>query len=196
MHAAFASPSPIRVGSYAPLARPARGRSRSVAVRSARRDAPAAESDKRHRREAKHPVPRRDALLGAAAGVFGIAAGLAVDPRAALAAQPPPTPDASNSKYIQGLLAKTEANKDLRQVELQNKNCLRQSRMGVGDCAGLPEEELVAAMDESVKRMQARKAKEAEEERKLAEQVEAYERAEAEKAATAATAAAAAAVEE
>ena len=134
-------------------------------------------------------------MLGAAAGVFGIAAGLAVDPRAALAAQPPPTPDASNSKYIQGLLAKTEANKDLRQVELQNKNCLRQSQMGVGDCAGLPEEELVAAMDESVKRLQARKAKDAEEERKLAEQVEAYERAEAEKSATPA-APAAPAVEE
>ena len=90
------------------------------------------------------------------------------------------------------MLAKTEANKDLRRVELQNKNCLRQSRLGVGDCAGLPEEELVAAMDESVKRLQARKAKEAEEERKLAEQVEAYERAEAEKAAAAATTAAAA----
>ena len=163
-----------------------------IVVRSAHRDAPAAVSDKRHRRDTKHPVTRRDTLLSAAAGVLGIAAELAVNPQAALAAQPPPTPDASNSKYIQGLLAKTEANRDLRQVELQNKNCLRQSQMGIGDCAGLPEEELVAAMDESVKRMQARKAKDAEEERKLAEQVEAYERAEAEKAAAAATTAAAA----
>lgn len=186
MHAAFVSPSPIRVGPRARVARPARGRSRSIALCSA------AEPDTRHRRVAKPPVTRRDALLGAAAGVLGIAGGLAIDPPAAFAAPPPPTPDASNSEYIQGLLAKTEANRDLRQVELQNKNCLRQSQMGVGDCAGLPEEELVAAMDESVKRLQARKAREAEEERKLAEQVEAYERAEAEKAA----AAAAAAVEE
>ena len=186
MHAAFASPSPIRVGSHAPLARPARGRSRSVVVRSAHRHAPAAESGKRQRREAKHLVTRRDALLGAAAGGLGIAVELAVNPHVALAAQPPPTPDASNSKYIQGLLAKTEANRDLRQVELQNKNCLRQSQMGIGDCAGLPEEELVAAMDESVKRMRARKEREAEEERELAEQVKAYERAEAEKAAAAA----------
>ena len=185
MHAAFVSPSPIRVGPRARVARPARGRSRSIALCSA------AEPDTRHRRVAKPPVTRRDALLGAA-GVLGIAGGLAIDPPAAFAAPPPPTPDASTSKYIQGLLAKTEANRDLRQVELQNKNCLRQSQMGVGDCAGLPEEELVAAMDESVKRLQARKAREAEEERKLAEQVEAYERAEAEKAA----AAAAAAVEE
>ena len=183
MHAVSASPPPTPVGARSSLTRPARGRSRSVVVRSAHRHAPAAESGKRQRREAKHLVTRRDALLGAAAGGLGIAVELAVNPHVALAAQPPPTPDASNSKYIQGLLAKTEANRDLRQVELQNKNCLRQSQMGIGDCAGLPEEELVAAMDESVKRMRARKEREAEEERELAEQVKAYERAEAEKAA-------------
>ena len=62
------------------------------------------------------------------------------------------------------LLAKTEANREVRAVELANKNCLRQSQMGVGDCAGLPEDELRAAMARSVEKLEARRAREAAEE--------------------------------
>ena len=45
-----------------------------------------------------------------------------------------------------------------RLIEQQNSNCLKQSRMGIGDCAGLPEEELKAAMDESLRRLERRQA--------------------------------------
>ena len=44
---------------------------------------------------------------------------------------------------------------------MANKNCLRQSAMGVGDCAGLPEDELKAAMEESARRLEARRARDA-----------------------------------
>lgn len=164
-------PTPTRVGKRARVARPARLRARAVAVSGG------AASDRlptTSRPSAVH-ASRRDALLGASATVLGLAATTIGFPSTAHAVEPPPTPDASTSKYIQNLLAKTEANKDVRAVELQNKNCLRQSRLGVGDCAGLSEEELVKAMDESVKKLQAKKVKEAEERRILAAQVEAYE---------------------
>ena len=151
----------------------------------------------------------------------GLAAVWAWTTPRAEAAAPPPTPDASNSAYIQSLLAKTEANKDRcvvgtfvasilffpsspystsasghslhenhspappaftphllssslhhsilplspgvvrprrRALEQQNKYCLRQSQMGVGDCAGLPEEDLKMAMDESLVRFERKKA--------------------------------------
>ena len=64
-------------------------------------------------------------------------------------------------------------------MELANKNCLRQSRMGVGDCAGLPEDELRAAMARSVEKLEARRAREAAEEAELAAQVRALDEAEA-----------------
>ncbi|EEH55929.1 uncharacterized protein MICPUCDRAFT_71054 [Micromonas pusilla CCMP1545] len=64
-------------------------------------------------------------------------ASLLASPLAARAVEPPTTPDASSSPYIRSLLAKSEANRELRELELQNKNCLRQSDMGIGDCAGL-----------------------------------------------------------
>ena len=137
---------------HTPLARPARGRSRSVAIRSARRDAPAAESDKRHRREAKHPVPSPRRVASPTQELYGIAAGLAVDPRAALGLGSglPPPPDASNTFYIQGLLAKTEANKDLRQVGAFENAPACGSRRSRHPRRLRPygEEEPVAAMDE------------------------------------------------
>ena len=64
-------------------------------------------------------------------------------------------------------------------MELANKNCLRQSQMGVGDCAGLPEDELRAAMARSVEKLEARRAREAAEEAELAAQVRALDEAEA-----------------
>ena len=67
----------------------------------------------------------------------------------------------------------------MRAAELANKNCLRQSQMGVGDCAGLPEDELRAAMARSVEKLEARRAREAAEEAELAAQVRALDEAEA-----------------
>lgn len=51
---------------------------------------------------------RRGTLL---AGIAGVVVGAGAPPRAH-AVEPPTTPDASSSAYIQGLLANTEANKD------------------------------------------------------------------------------------
>ena len=57
---------------------------------------------------------------------------------------PPPELNSDGNSYIQGLLAKTEANKEIRKLESESSNCLKQSRMGIGDCAGLPESELLS----------------------------------------------------
>lgn len=118
---------------------------------------------------------RRAALVAAGVAAFALA------PTPARAVAPPPTPDASNSAYIRGLLAKSEANRDVRAAEMANKNCLRQSAMGIGDCAGLPEDELKAAMEESARRLETRRARDEAEAAERAAQVEAYE---AEQAAT------------
>jgi hypothetical protein len=50
-------------------------------------------------------------LFAGVASAVAVAVGVTT-PLAALAAEPPPTPDASSSAYIQKLLAQTEANKD------------------------------------------------------------------------------------
>ena len=47
--------------------------------------------------------------------------------------------------------------------------------MGIGDCAGLPEDDLKKAMEVSKQKMEQRLIKDREEEKKLAEQVAAYE---------------------
>ena len=82
-------------------------------------------------------------------------------PLGGVASPPPPELNSGSNSYIQGLLAKTEANKELRKVEMENSNCLKQSRLGIGDCAGLPEEELRAAMELSKRRVEAKIAAEA-----------------------------------
>lgn len=79
---------------------------------------------RRHRRA--HVVARVDSQEDAAAssmspsssrrgtlfaGMAGVVVGVGAPPRAR-AVEPPATPDASNSAYIQKLLANTEANKD------------------------------------------------------------------------------------
>jgi hypothetical protein len=74
---------------------------------------------------------------------------------------PPPELNSEGNSYIQGLLAKTEANKEIRKVEMESSNCLKQSRLGIGDCAGLPESELRAAIELSKQRVEARMAAEA-----------------------------------
>ena len=74
---------------------------------------------------------------------------------------PPPELNSEGNSYIQGLLAKTEANKEIRKLEIESSNCLKQSRLGIGDCAGLPESELRAAIELSKQRVEARMAAEA-----------------------------------
>ena len=54
------------------------------------------------------------------------------------------------SPLIKALLEQTEENKALRKLQLETKYCLRQSQMGVGDCADIDEE--------SIKRIQKERA--------------------------------------
>lgn len=111
-----------------------------------------------------HPDARERTTALPIAGVVAAITVALVSPALALggvASPPPPELNSGSNSYIQGLLAKTEANKELRKVEMENSNCLKQSRLGIGDCAGLPEEELRAAMELSKRRVEARIAAEA-----------------------------------
>ena len=58
--------------------------------------------------------------------------------------------DEFQSPLIKALLEQTEENKALRKLQLETKYCLRQSQMGVGDCADIDEE--------SIKRIQKERA--------------------------------------
>ena len=58
--------------------------------------------------------------------------------------------EAFQSPLIKALLEQTEENKALRKLQLETKYCLRQSQMGVGDCADIDEE--------SIKRIQKERA--------------------------------------
>ena len=112
-----------------------------------------------------HPDARERTTAMPIAGVVAAVSVALASPALALGgvASPPRPPElnSGSNSYIQGLLAKTEANKELRKVEMENSNCLKQSRLGIGDCAGLPEEELRAAMELSKRRVAARLAAEA-----------------------------------
>ena len=103
--------------------------------------------------------------LKIAGGIAALSVSLADSPALALGplvtSPPPPELNSDGNSYIQGLLAKTEANKEIRKLESESSNCLKQSRMGIGDCAGLPESELRAAMELSKARLEARMAAEA-----------------------------------
>jgi len=67
---------------------------------------------------------------------------------------PPPT---TTSPYVAELLRRTEANRDARRVELQNKYCARQASIGVGDCAGIEPEDLKRAFTESERALDAKR---------------------------------------
>jgi hypothetical protein len=44
--------------------------------------------------------------------------------------------------YHPSLMLRPSLKQHRRELEMQNKNCKRQAEMGIGDCAGLPEEDL------------------------------------------------------
>ena len=43
---------------------------------------------------------------------------------------------------METLLKRTEENKELRKLQLETKYCLRQSKLGVGDCADIDQESI------------------------------------------------------
>ena len=79
---------------------------------------------------------------------------IAMMPGVSIAAQEPET---TTSPYIAELLRRTEANRDARRAELQNKYCARQASIGVGDCAGIDPEDLKRAFAESERALDAKR---------------------------------------
>ena len=151
MHA-LTSPADVRIA-RAPRARAVR---RVLATGTRSGPGPEPKGSKR----TDHP-----ALAPIVGGIAALSVSLAASPALAfglgVTSPPPPELNSEGNSYIQGLLAKTEANKEIRKVEMESSNCLKQSRMGIGDCAGLPESELRAAMELSKARLEARMAAEA-----------------------------------
>ena len=155
MHA-LTSPADVRIA-RAPRARAVR---RASTVLATARSGPEPKGSK----PIDHPafLATKTALAG---GIAALSVSLAASPALALGfgvtSPPPPELNSDGNSYIQGLLAKTEANKEIRKVEMESSNCLKQSRLGIGDCAGLPESELRAAIELSKARVEARMAAEA-----------------------------------
>ena len=90
----------------------------------------------------------------AVGGVFMLGLG----PAAAAAAAAPERELSKESPLVAELLRRSEANAEARKAELQNKNCVKLARMGVGDCAGLPDDTLDAFVAESERRIEAKRA--------------------------------------
>ena len=155
MHA-LTSPADVRIA-RAPRARAVR---RASTVLATARSGPEPKGSK----PIDHPafLATKTALAG---GIAALSVSLAASPALAfglgVTSPPPPELNSEGNSYIQGLLAKTEANKEIRKVEMESSNCLKQSRLGIGDCAGLPESELRAAIELSKARVEARMAAEA-----------------------------------
>ena len=155
MHA-LTSPADVRIA-RAPRARAVR---RASTVLATARSGPEPKGSK----PIDHPafLATKTALAG---GIAALSVSLAASPALAfglgVTSPPPPELNSEGNSYIQGLLAKTEANKEIRKVEMESSNCLKQSRLGIGDCAGLPESELRAAIELSKARVEARMATEA-----------------------------------
>jgi hypothetical protein len=63
-----------------------------------------------------------------------------------------------DSPMVAEMLRRTEANKELHAIELQNKYCARQAAIGVGDCAGVDTEDLREMMVESKRAVEVKAA--------------------------------------
>ena len=87
-----------------------------------------------------------------------IAAGAAVASALACVTTMSARADVGDSPMVAEMLRRTEANKELRAIELQNKYCARQAAIGVGDCAGVDMEDLREMMVESKRAVELKAA--------------------------------------
>lgn len=93
---------------------------------------------------------RRDVLLFVSTLVLSSSKEAAMNNNNASFAKEDDDEETFQSPLIKALLEQTEENKALRKLQLETKYCLRQSQMGVGDCADIDEE--------SIKRIQKERA--------------------------------------
>ena len=93
---------------------------------------------------------RRDVLLFVSTLVLSSSKEAAMSNNNASFAKEDDDEETFQSPLIKALLEQTEENKALRKLQLETKYCLRQSQMGVGDCADIDEE--------SIKRIQKERA--------------------------------------
>ena len=61
--------------------------------------------------------------------------------------------DEFQSPLVKALLKQTEENKSLRKLQLETKYCLRQSQLGVGDCADIDEETILKIQKERAEKL-------------------------------------------
>ena len=57
---------------------------------------------------------------------------------------------------MKALLKQTEENKSLRKLQLETKYCLRQSQLGVGDCADIDEETILKIQRERAEKLKTK----------------------------------------
>ena len=93
---------------------------------------------------------RRDVILFVSTLVLSSSKEAAMSNNNASFAKEDDDEETFQSPLIKALLEQTEENKALRKLQLETKYCLRQSQMGVGDCADIDEE--------SIKRIQKERA--------------------------------------
>ena len=93
---------------------------------------------------------RRDVILFVSTLVLSSSKEAAMNNNNASFAKEDDDEETFQSPLIKALLEQTEENKALRKLQLETKYCLRQSQMGVGDCADIDEE--------SIKRIQKERA--------------------------------------
>ena len=64
--------------------------------------------------------------------------------------------DEFQSPLVKALLKQTEENKSLRKLQLETKYCLRQSQLGVGDCADIDEETILKIQRERAEKLKTK----------------------------------------
>ena len=113
-------------------------------------DRPDATMNKMNKMKTNNKRHRRDVILFVSTLVLSSSKEAAMNNNNASFAKEDDDEETFQSPLIKALLEQTEENKALRKLQLETKYCLRQSQMGVGDCADIDEE--------SIKRIQKERA--------------------------------------